>query len=79
MPYVLSWQTGSVLVVMRRAEGGLLALPATFLPDTVVDSGGASTMFRPFDAVRGPFNFNHYRLRHGTVQAQMSRFWSSIA
>ena len=47
-PYVLSWHLGApedgdaectVLVLMKREEGILLAMPATFLPEDVVRAG----------------------------------------
>ena len=52
-PYVLTWQLGdiadgegecSVLAIMRRADGFLLAMPPGFLPEDVVAAGNGASM-----------------------------------
>ena len=56
-PYVLTWRVGeegeaetTVLAIMKREGGVLLAMPALFLPQDQVDGGNAETE----DGVLGP-------------------------
>lgn len=52
-PYVLTWQLGettdgegecSVLAIMRRTDGYLLAMPPGFLPEDVISAGNSATL-----------------------------------